>query len=120
MNSNKKINLLVDTVKLALIIFIACALVLSLIHIFIEKHLPQGLDSVLGALLIAPIARFIAFLVDPAVNAALAHIGGMITAATEQSPVLMGLLLGGVIKMICTSPLSSMALTAMLGLTRCV
>ena len=84
---------------------------------FIEKHLPQGLDSVLGALLIAPIARFMAFLVDPAVNAALAHIGGMITAATEQSPVLMGLLLGGVIKMICTSPLSSMALTAMLGLT---
>ena len=50
-------------------------------------------------------------------NAALAHIGGMISAATEQSPILMGLLLGGVIKMICTSPLSSMALTAMLGLT---
>ena len=67
--------------------------------------------------MIAPIARFIAFLVDPAVNAALAHIGGMISAATEQSPILMGLLLGGVIKMICTSPLSSMALTAMLGLT---
>ena len=84
---------------------------------FIEKHLPPGLDSVLGALMIAPIARFIAFLVDPAVNAALAHIGGMISAATEQSPILMGLLLGGVIKMICTSPLSSMALTAMLGLT---
>ena len=41
---------------------------------FIEKHLPPGLDSVLGALMIAPIARFIAFLVDPAVNAALAHI----------------------------------------------
>ena len=31
--------------------------------------------------------------------------------------VLMGFLLGGIIKMICTSPLSSMALTAMLGLT---
>ena len=62
---------------------------------FIEKHLPPGLDSVLGALMIAPIARFIAFLVDPAVNAALAHIGGMISAATEQSPILMGLLLGG-------------------------
>ena len=41
----------------------------------------------------------------------------------DQSPVLMGFLLGGIIKMICTSPLSSMALTAMLGLTglpRCV
>ena len=31
--------------------------------------------------------------------------------------LLMGFLLGGIIKMICTSPLSSMALTAMLGLT---
>ena len=29
----------------------------------------------------------------------------------------MGFLLGGIMKMICTSPLSSMALTAMLGLT---
>lgn len=84
---------------------------------FIEKHLPPGLDSVLGALLIAPIARFVGFAADPVVNSALAHIGGMISAATEQSPILMGFLLGGVIKMICTSPLSSMALTAMLGLT---
>ena len=63
---------------------------------FIEKHLPPGLDSVLGASTrLQPIARFIAFLVDPAVNAALAHIGGMISVATEQSPILMGLLLGG-------------------------
>ena len=54
---------------------------------------------------------------DPLVNAAMGYIGGTITAATEQSPLLMGFLLGGIIKMICTSPLSSMALTAMLGLT---
>ena len=44
-------------------------------------------------------------------------IGGTITAAADQSPVIMGFLLGGIMKMICTSPLSSMALTAMLGLT---
>ena len=44
-------------------------------------------------------------------------IGGTITAAAEQSPLVMGFLLGGIMKMICTSPLSSMALTAMLGLT---
>ena len=83
----------------------------------IETHLPAGLDTILGALLLAPIARGIAFLTDPVVNAAMGYIGNTITAATDQSPVLMGFLLGGIIKMICTSPLSSMALTAMLGLT---
>ncbi len=83
----------------------------------IEKHLPAGLDTILGALLLAPIARGIAFLTDPVVNAAMGYIGNTITTATDQSPVLMGFLLGGIIKMICTSPLSSMALTAMLGLT---
>lgn len=83
----------------------------------IEKHLPAGLDTILGALLLAPIARGIAFLTDPVVNATMGYIGNTITAATDQSPVLMGFLLGGIIKMICTSPLSSMALTAMLGLT---
>lgn len=83
----------------------------------IEKYLPDGLDIILGALLLAPIARLVAFAVDPSVNTAMGYIGNTITAATEQSPLLMGFLLGGIIKMICTSPLSSMALTAMLGLT---
>lgn len=82
-----------------------------------EKYLPNGLDTIIGAFLLAPIARLIAFLVDPAVNTALTYIGAVITAATEQSPIVMGFLLGGILKMICTSPLSSMALTAMLGLT---
>ncbi len=83
----------------------------------IEKYLPDGMDIILGALVIAPIARAIAFASDPVVNTAMNYIGATITAATEQSPLLMGFLLGGIIKMICTSPLSSMALTAMLGLT---
>ncbi len=83
----------------------------------VEKHLPNGLDTILGALLLAPAARLLAFAVDPAVNAAMGFIGDAISAATLQSPIVMGFLLGGIIKMICTSPLSSMALTAMLGLT---
>jgi len=74
----------------------------------IEKKLPTGVDIIGGALLIAPIAR---------VNMVMSQIGTTITIATEQSPIIMGLFLGGIIKMICTSPLSSMALTAMLGLT---
>ena len=83
----------------------------------VEKYLPEGLDTILGALLLAPIARLIAMVADPLVNTAMGYIGGAISAATTSSPVIMGFLLGGIIKMICTSPLSSMALTAMLGLT---
>ena len=96
--------------------FIAGSLV-GFLSPLIEKYLPDGLSIILGALLLAPIARGAAFVVDPAVNAAMGYIGSTITAATSQSPLLMGFLLGGIIKMICTSPLSSMALTAMLGLT---
>lgn len=90
---------------------------IGLIAPIIEKKLPTGLDVILGALLIAPLARIIALAVDPAVNATLVKISGTISAAAEQSPLVMGFLLGGIMKMICTSPLSSMAITAMLGLT---
>lgn len=66
--------------------------------------------------MVAPLARAIAFAVDPVVNSTLLTIGKTISAAATQSPLVMGFLLGGIMKMICTSPLSSMALTAMLGL----
>ena len=91
--------------------------VISLIVPALEKKLPEGLDVILCALLTAPLARFLAIFVNPGVNMVLAEIGGAISAAAEQSPLVMGFLLGGIMKMICTSPLSSMALTAMLGLT---
>lgn len=70
----------------------------------VEKYLPEGLDTILGALLLAPLARFVAFAADPVVNAAMGYIGETISAATQSSPVIMGFLLGGIIKMICTSP----------------
>ena len=81
--------------------------IIGLVAPVIEKKLPEGLNIIAGALLIAPLSRLIVVLVK---------IGGTISAAAEQSPIIMGFLLGGIIKMICTSPLSSMALTAMLGL----
>lgn len=83
----------------------------------LEKKLPEGLNMIGGALLVAPLARFLAAFVDPGVSFILSNIGNTISAATDQSPLVMGFLLGGIMKMICTSPLSSMALTAMLGLT---
>lgn len=89
---------------------------IGLIAPVIEEKLPEGINIIAGALIIAPLARAIALFVNPGVSAVLEVIGGTITAAAEQSPLLMGFILGGIIKMICTSPLSSMALTAMLGL----
>ena len=90
--------------------------VVGLVSPILEKKLPEGLNVIVGALVVAPLAHFVAFAVNPVVNATLVKIGGTITAAAEQSPLVMGFLLGGIMKMICTSPLSSMALTAMLGL----
>ena len=90
--------------------------VVGLVSPILERKLPEGLNIIAGALMIAPLARIITILVDPAVNATLVKIGGTISAAADQSPLVMGFLLGGIMKMICTSPLSSMALTAMLGL----
>ena len=82
----------------------------------LEKKVPKGLDIIVGAILIAPFARGIAFAVDPIVNSTLLSIGTMISTAADQSPILMGFILGGIIKVVCSSPLSAMALTAMLGL----
>lgn len=90
--------------------------VIGLIGPHIEKRLPKGLEVIIGVLIIAPLARYIGFISDPVVTFTLESIGQTISIAAEQSPIIMGFLLGGIIKMICTSPLSSMALTAMLGL----
>jgi len=90
--------------------------IIGLIGPVLEKKLPKGIDIIFGALFIAPMARLIGVTVTPIVNSTLLSVGDTIVAAAEQSPYIMGFLLGGIIKVICTSPLSSMALTAMLGL----
>ena len=90
--------------------------IIGLIAPMFDKKLPEGLNTIVGALLIAPLARFIAMGIDPVVNATLVNIGQMISLAAQQSPLVMGFLLGGIMKVVCTSPLSSMAVTAMLGL----
>ena len=81
------------------------------------RKIPAGLDVIAGALLSATGFYLIAHVTSPGVTAVIATVGGAITEATHQSPLLMGFVLGGIMKIVCTSPLSSMALTAMLGLT---
>jgi len=90
--------------------------IVGLVGPYIEKKLPKGLDVIVGTLVITVLSRVIAGVTAPVVDSTLGNIGNMIAIAAEQSPLLMGFLLGGIIKVICTSPLSSMALTAMLGL----
>lgn len=90
------------------------------LHFVLKKtvrYLPSGLDVIVGALLSAILAFGIAHFVNAPVISVIQTVGASIEIATEQSAVLMGIILGGLMKMICTSPLSAMALTAMLGLT---
>lgn len=96
--------------------FIA-AYVLHFVLDRLEKLLPEGLDVIVCALFAAAAGRGVAALVDPAVSAVIRTVGDAIMVATMQTPLVMGFVLGGIMKIICTSPLSSMALTAMLGLT---
>lgn len=83
----------------------------------IETKVPDGLDLIVAIIVAAPLVRLLAVLVDPLVDATLLNIGGIITQTTDASPIVMGIILGGVITVVATAPLSSMALTAMLGLT---
>jgi len=96
--------------------FIAGYLVAFLVKV-IEKKVPGGLDLIVVILLGAPLVRLIATGMTPVVDATLLNIGGIITETANSNPVLMGIILGGVITVVATAPLSSMALTAMLGLT---
>lgn len=91
--------------------------VLSFIIPQIEKRVPQGLDLIVTICFAAPLSRAIAMYSSPLVNSTLLNIGGILESASHASPVLMGIILGGIITVVATAPLSSMALTAMLGLT---
>lgn len=91
--------------------------VLAFIIPKVEEKVPQGLDLIFIICFIAPLARLIATVSDPLVNATLLNIGKILEQASHTSPILMGIVLGGVITVVATAPLSSMALTAMLGLT---
>ena len=51
------------------------------------------------------------------VNNTLIKIGDIIQSSTDANPLIMGIVLGGIITVVGTAPLSSMALTALLGLT---
>ena len=84
---------------------------------FLEKKVPAGLDLIAIIIIAAPLSRLIATLVNPVVNGTLLKIGDVLLSSANQSPIIMGIILGGILTVVATAPLSSMALTAMLGLT---
>lgn len=93
-----------------------CGYILHFLVKPLEK-LPEGIDSIIGALVSAVFSYTLVAVISPIVDTVLGLVGDSIIAATTQSPIMMGLLLGGLFKVVCTAPISSMALTAMLGLT---
>lgn len=84
---------------------------------FLEKKVPAGLDLIAIIVVAAPLSRLIATGVNPIVNGTLLKIGDVLLSSANSSPVIMGIILGGILTVVATAPLSSMALTAMLGLT---
>ena len=96
--------------------FIAGYLV-SFVVKYLEKKVPAGLDLIVIIMVGAPLAYFIGDVTSPVVNGVLGTIGTVLTEASSASPILMGIILGGLITVVATAPLSSMALTAMIGLT---
>ena len=84
---------------------------MSFVVKFLEKKLPGGL------VIAAPLTRLIGDVATPIVDSTLLKIGQVLIASADSNPIVMGIILGGIITVVATAPLSSMALTAMLGLT---
>ncbi len=96
--------------------FIAGYLI-SFVIKFLEKKIPAGLDLIVIIVVATPLAYLIGDVTSPVVNGVLSTVGSVLTEASSASPILMGIILGGLITVVATAPLSSMALTAMIGLT---
>ncbi|RDY26542.1 PTS sugar transporter subunit IIC [Romboutsia weinsteinii] len=82
-----------------------------------EEKVPAGLDLIVIIVVAAPLTYLIGSVTSPVVNGVLETVGSVLTSASSASPILMGIILGGLITVVATAPLSSMALTAMIGLT---
>ncbi|HES0032611.1 regulatory protein [Streptococcus pyogenes] len=91
--------------------------VVSFLIKWMEKNIPGGLDLISIIIVGAPLTRFLAQLITPVINSTLLTIGDSLTSSANSNPIIMGMILGGTIVVVATAPLSSMALTAMLGLT---
>ena len=90
---------------------------MSFVVKFLEEKLPSGLDLIVIIVVATPLTRIIGDFTAPVVDSTLLKIGQVLIASANSNPITMGIILGGIITVVATAPLSSMALTAMLGLT---
>ncbi|GEP85171.1 regulatory protein [Staphylococcus piscifermentans] len=116
-NTQNSALLAVSFAGIGLIPALFGAYLMTFVIRLIEKKITNGLDFIIVVIFCIPLARLLGVGFTPLVDGSLLKIGGIIDAAMAASPLLMGLILGGIITVVGTSPLSSMALTAMLGLT---
>lgn len=96
--------------------FIAGYLVSFLARYFQEK-IPSGINLLAIIFIATPLNYFVAGLIAPGVDGVLLSVGSILESAQSQSPIIMGVILGAVLTVTSTAPLSSMALTAIMGLT---
>lgn len=83
---------------------------------YLQAKLPAGLDLLSMIIIVAPLARGLGLLSEPVVEATLQQIGNTITASGQSNPIVMGAIIGGIMAVVGSSPISSMAISAMLGL----
>lgn len=84
---------------------------------FIEKKVPEGLDLITVILFVPATAFLLASIMSPGVIALLHQIGSAVTAVGDNNPYILATILGLIIPVTGMTPLSSMVLTSLLGLT---
>lgn len=88
----------------------------AFVILWIQDHVPEGVDLIATIFIGTATCYAIASLIAPVVDVLLLQVGSILTSAQAANPIVMGMILGGVLVVTSTAPLSSMAITAMLGL----
>ncbi|EKU93421.1 Predicted membrane protein, putative toxin regulator [Alloiococcus otitis] len=96
--------------------FIAGYLIAFLIRLM-ERKIPGGFDMIV-ILFIGPVLTY-AFSMwsSGPIDGLMMQIGETINIAAETSPIIMGFLIGGLLTVVSTAPISSMAVSAMINMT---
>lgn len=104
-------------IKVSLLPAFITAYLLSFVVEQMQKRIPEGIDLLVVILVIPVAASLVAGFIQPVVLGVLEVIGGTILSAVDGNPYVMGAILGAIIPIVGMTPLSSMVLTALIGLT---
>ncbi|PNZ70679.1 PTS sugar transporter subunit IIC [Staphylococcus croceilyticus] len=96
--------------------FIAAYLTAFVIK-FLQKKVPDGLDLIVVILVAPALVYGLATLINPGVTAVLNSIANAVNSVGDSSPYALAIILGLIIPVTSMTPLSSMVLASILGLT---